>query len=144
MGGIKLKSTAGGSTTLTTDPSLLTDEEVSITKAQWDAMVAGTATAWVRFDGVTGAIKDSFNVSTVVRNATGDYSITFSSPMDNANYSFSMNGVGILLSNASVISYNVKFGTVPLAGSINMQAHRDNGLGFDATDVSLTIHGGKA
>ena len=49
----------------------------------------GVATAWVNFDGTTTppTIRDSYNVSSVARLATGNYEIYFTTPMDNANYS---------------------------------------------------------
>lgn len=45
-------------------------------------------TAWVNFDGTTTppTIKDSYNVSSVVRNSTGFYDIYFKTQMDNVNY----------------------------------------------------------
>jgi len=46
-----------------------------------------TASAWVNFDGTgTVAIRDSFNVSSVTDNGTGDYTVTFTTAMANANY----------------------------------------------------------
>ena len=57
--------------------------------------------AWVNFDGTrdtTGAtstantnrlIRSSGNVASVLRNGTGDYTITFTTAMSNANYSVS-------------------------------------------------------
>ncbi|RLB72327.1 MAG: hypothetical protein DRH06_11560, partial [Deltaproteobacteria bacterium] len=44
------------------------------------------ATAWVNFDGTDGSIRDSFNVSGVVRNSVGDCTVSFSEPMKNGNY----------------------------------------------------------
>ncbi len=47
----------------------------------------GRAKAWIHFDGQsTVAIRDSFNVSTLTDNGTGDYTISFSSAMANTNY----------------------------------------------------------
>ena len=45
-------------------------------------------TAWVNFDGTTTppTIRDSYNVSSVVRTATGQFSVYLSTPMDNVNY----------------------------------------------------------
>lgn len=44
-------------------------------------------TAWVNFNGVgTPVIRGSYNVSSVVSNSAGDYSINFTTAMDNANY----------------------------------------------------------
>ena len=47
----------------------------------------GRAKAWIHFDGQdTVAIRDSFNVSSLTDNGTGDYTITFDSAMANTNY----------------------------------------------------------
>ena len=48
----------------------------------------GRAKAWVNFDGSAGAVsvRGSFNVSSVAENATGDYTINFTTAMSNANY----------------------------------------------------------
>lgn len=43
--------------------------------------------AWVNFNGSTAAIRASFNVSSVVRNGTGDYSINFTNSLPDINYS---------------------------------------------------------
>ena len=48
--------------------------------------------AWVNFDGTTNTagyctIRDSGNVSTVVDNGTGDYTINFTTAMPDVNYS---------------------------------------------------------
>ena len=58
------------------------------------ADLAGTskkqlAKAWVKFDGKTGStatVKDSYGITSVVRNSTGDYTVTFSSAFANTNY----------------------------------------------------------
>jgi len=50
---------------------------------------ARIAKAWCRFDGAAAAasmIDDSYNVSSMTDNGTGDYSINFSTAMTNADY----------------------------------------------------------
>lgn len=43
--------------------------------------------AWVNFNGVTTAtVRASFNVSSVTRNATGDYTVNFTTALPDANY----------------------------------------------------------
>lgn len=44
--------------------------------------------AWVNFNGTTspGTIRASFNVSSVTRNGTGDYTVNFTNAMIDANY----------------------------------------------------------
>lgn len=45
--------------------------------------------AWVNFNGTTspGTIRASFNVSSVTKNGTGDYTINFTTSLADANYS---------------------------------------------------------
>ena len=50
--------------------------------------VTTNALAWVNFNGVTTAtIRSSYNVSSVTRNGTGDYTVNFSNALSDANYS---------------------------------------------------------
>jgi hypothetical protein len=48
-----------------------------------------TCKAWVTFDGFTGTIRASSNVSAVTRNATGSYVLTFPVALADANYAWS-------------------------------------------------------
>jgi hypothetical protein len=51
------------------------------------------ARAWVNFDGTTATpstIRGSGNVSSITRNATGDYTVNFTTAMPNANYTSSI------------------------------------------------------
>lgn len=49
--------------------------------------IMGSAKAWVNFNGSGGAtIRASYNVSSVVRNATGDYTVNFTNALADANY----------------------------------------------------------
>lgn len=45
--------------------------------------------AWVNFNGTTspGTIRASFNVSSVTKNGTGDYTVNFTNALTDANYS---------------------------------------------------------
>jgi len=51
-----------------------------------------TAKAWVNFNGTTspGTIRSSYNVSSITKNGTGDYTVNFATPMADANYSFNV------------------------------------------------------
>jgi len=49
----------------------------------------GICKAWVNFNGLSGAspvIRASFNVSSVTRNSTGNYTLAFTSALSDANY----------------------------------------------------------
>jgi len=52
--------------------------------------ITGSAKAWVNFQGgngtSAGTINNSFNVSSITVNGTGDYTINFTTAMSNINY----------------------------------------------------------
>lgn len=49
--------------------------------------VATNALAWVNFNGNNGSIRASYNVTSVTRTATGNYTVTFTNALADANYS---------------------------------------------------------
>jgi hypothetical protein len=60
-----------------------------------EQIAQGRAKAWVNFDGTFGTspytianegISDSFNVTSVTDNGTGNYTVNFTNDMPNANY----------------------------------------------------------
>jgi hypothetical protein len=44
--------------------------------------------AWVNYNGSTQVKNGSFNVSSVTRNGTGDYSVNFTTAMPDTNYAY--------------------------------------------------------
>ena len=100
--------TAGG----LPDASVITADiaDANVTAAKLSGAQTGSAPiygcrAWVNFDGTrneadTGAstnganvkIRGSGNVSSVLKNGTGDYTVTFTTAMVDANYSWTVNG----------------------------------------------------
>jgi hypothetical protein len=54
--------------------------------------MTGICKAWVNFNGTgTVAIRDSFNVSSITDNGTGDYTVNFTTAMPDANYTAGAN-----------------------------------------------------
>jgi hypothetical protein len=49
-------------------------------------VIQGSAKAWVNFDGSGGAIRNSFNVSSITVIGTGQYTVNFTTAMPNTNY----------------------------------------------------------
>jgi len=49
----------------------------------------GVCRAWVNFTGSSGSINQSFNVSSITRNGSGDYTLAFTNNLANANYAVS-------------------------------------------------------
>jgi hypothetical protein len=50
--------------------------------------MSGIAKAWVNFNGSTGAIRVSFNVASITKNASGSYTVNFTNAMPSADYGF--------------------------------------------------------
>jgi hypothetical protein len=50
------------------------------------SVVSGGAKAWANFNGATGATRATFNVTSVTRNGTGDYTVNFTTAFTDANY----------------------------------------------------------
>lgn len=48
--------------------------------------IQGSAKAWVNFNGIpTVSIRKAYNVSSITRNGTGDYSVNFTNAISDAN-----------------------------------------------------------
>ena len=101
--------------------------------------------AWVNFDGTTNVggfctIRDSYNVTSVTYNGTGDYTINFTNALSNANYSVSgcadrSSSVGSV---TIIETYSV---ATTLIGSVKIQVQR-SGVGLvDTPTVSIQIFG---
>jgi hypothetical protein len=68
------------------------------------------ARAWVNFDGTNGAIRASGNVSSVVRNGVGDYTINFTLAMPDANYAVA--GTGAIISILAISTTSCRVYTI--------------------------------
>ena len=55
--------------------------------------IKGSAKAWVVFNGSTAVINASFNVSSITKNGTGNYTITFTTAMPDAYFVTNFNYV---------------------------------------------------
>ena len=94
--------------------------------------------AWVNFNGVTTAtIRASFNVSSVTRNGTGDYTVNFTNAMPDANYAY----------NASSSNYNGNLGVItqlwntsaPTTNSIRFGTFNNTPGAADGISVCIAI-----
>jgi hypothetical protein len=48
--------------------------------------MTGIAKAWANFNGTAGTVTNSFNISSITRNSTGSYTLSFTTAMPNINY----------------------------------------------------------
>jgi hypothetical protein len=97
----------------------------------------GIAKAWVNFVGSTAVINGSFNVSSVTRNATGDYTINFTTAMTNANYAITF---GVLYG-ASTTTLVPCIYTTPTTTTYRMIVVNSAGVNADLALISTTVNG---
>ena len=90
------------------------------------------AKAWVNFNGTgTVAIRDSYNVSSITDNGTGNYTVNFSTAFSNANYCV----------NASVRNFSViaaSGGSITTTG-VTVNTNDSSMTSSDSTHVFVTI-----
>jgi hypothetical protein len=84
-----------------------------------DATV-GVCRAWVNFNGTgTPAIRASFNVSSITDNGTGDYTVSFTTAMSDANYSVVAGANGRATDTAPDTGVAVAVGATTTSGSVS-------------------------
>jgi hypothetical protein len=97
------------------------------------------ARAWVNFNGTNGSIRASGNVSSVVRNGVGDYTINFTTAMPDANYAVAgFANYGTSAATAGILTAGNVY--APLAGSVRIRTGDSaTGVGQDAQFVNVAI-----
>lgn len=103
--------------------------------------VTTNAIVWVNFGYVSSAItiRSSYNVSSVTRSGTGDYTVNFTNTLSDANYA----AVTSAASNATN-PYSEGYDCYPITfatSSIRIIYEADNNTGIDGAIVSLVIFG---
>jgi len=100
-----------------------------------DNAIYGSAKAWVNFNGNSGAspvIRQSYNVSSVTRNSAGNYTVTMTNAMVDANYSVSY--LCRLESNSGAYQCpNLAYGNVPTTTAFNIVCFSNSGGFTDST-----------
>ena len=103
-----------------------------------DYVVNGSAKAWVNFNGTgTIAARDSLNLSGLLDNGTGDYTVTISSAMSNANYCYTALG-GDTSGSLSVRIENPSNRTTT---TIDLISYNTSNAQLDIQDVNSLFHG---
>jgi hypothetical protein len=97
----------------------------------------GVARAWATWTGSTGAILGSFNVSSITRTAAGQYTVSFTTAMPNANYSCTTGGAMNSGSNSAYVStgsVGTNTASTVYIGSVNSGGYTD--LAY----IAITVH----
>ena len=113
--------------------TLQTSGQISGTAVSVDAdyLAYGSVKMWVNFDGTgTIASRDSFNLSSLADNGTGDYTATFTNAMGNANHApqgvgqnSASTGLGLMYNPFSVTTTNTQMKYVNNDAAARDSAH---------------------
>lgn len=90
--------------------------------------IQGSAKAWVSFVGSTAAVNASYNVSSVVRNSTGNYTVNFTSAFVDTKYA------AIQGNNYSAVGYVPQI-LAMTTGSCTLASYNTVGAANDPTSV---------
>ncbi len=98
------------------------------------------AKAWVNFNGTTspGTIASSYNVSSVTKVGTGNYTVNFIAAMADANYSPILT-VGDAA--ASTVNYAASIKPSLTNSSFGILAQNSNGSDIDLSIVTIAVFG---
>ena len=113
----------------------ISDSQITNAKLASDQQKA-LAKAWVNFNGTgTVAIRDSFNVSSITDNGTGDYTVNFTTNLANANFAVAVSGCDSTESEPpSPVNFAVKDFSVS-----NVQIFMRLGTSSHDTDITTVI-----
>jgi hypothetical protein len=97
--------------------------------------------AWVNFDGTTATpstIRGNGNVSSVTKNATGDYTVNFTTAMPDANYGTQVTSDSNLGANANIQGGIYPGGTYSTT-AVRIFVHLGSNGGFDRSRVCVSV-----
>ena len=123
-------------------PTLVEDTIQADTMLSDNFVGKNACTAWVNFDGTTTppTIRDSFNVSDVVRTSTGKYVVNFTTDMDTTSY-------GANISHDDGFTQDTNGGeqySDKTISSVKCSTYiTSSSVGRDAENITLHIIGGK-
>lgn len=90
--------------------------------------IQGSAKAWVSYNGVGGAIRASYNVTSVTKNGTGTYTVNFTNAFADSNY---VANIGVAYTGGAVL-FKGDDATAPTASSFKFVVYNTGGSVIDA------------
>jgi len=102
----------------------------------------GIAKAWLQYNGSAGTIYNSFNVTSVTKNGTGDYTVNFTTVMPSANYAIVGNAAGIPSTANVFIQPNTYSGPTiqaPTASAFRFDCVIAGGTTYDSTYINIAV-----
>jgi len=107
--------------------------------------IRGSAKAWVNFTGSTATIRSSYNVSSITRNSTGDYTVNFTTAFSDANYSIcgvASPSYGVANGNLSIDAQTSSLSeSAPTTSAFRCLTRQNNDVMYDAKYVNVSVFG---
>lgn len=97
------------------------------------------ARAWVNFAGATGAITQSHNVSSVTRNAVGDYTINFTNAMTDTGYVVA--AFTVAASGSGLTGFYESSSTARTTSAVRVFCCQNAGTGIDTSAQQIVVFG---
>ena len=98
--------------------------------SSWSQIGGATAaSAWVRFNGVTGTIESSYNVSSITDLGVGSKSANFITPFQNADYASFCGTNSVIISNVNNVS----------PSSATARTSNSDGISIDSNQISIVV-----
>jgi hypothetical protein len=94
---------------------------------------------WVNFNGITSVIQSSYNVSSITKVSTGNYTVNFAVAMTDAKYSVCTSCLAYYSTLAT--RAGVANGTILSTSSVTINAGGDYNSSQDSTGVYVQIFG---
>jgi len=97
------------------------------------------AKAWVNFNGTTspGTIRSQYNVSSITKNGTGDYTVNFATALADANYSGNISSSNTTVPDGPIVSIQ----SISTTSAFISVAGRLAGAANDSALVLFTVFG---
>jgi hypothetical protein len=104
--------------------------------------IKGSALVWVNFVGSSGSVNAQYNVSSVTRNGTGDYTINFTNAMVDTNYAIAGACKLSTFGNADVaiVGFYRNTASPNLTTSARINTTNTGGSAEDPTIVTFIVH----
>jgi hypothetical protein len=132
---VDTQSTATWETGTSTTEGIVSPAKV---KAAITELAESPVKAWVNFDGTgTVSIRESFNVTSITDNGTGDYTVNFDTALVDANYAVALGGERELGSSSSAFGFQKAKNRA--TGSIEVLTANSGGSPTDWLFVDLTV-----
>ena len=107
----------------------------------------GLAKSWLSYNGDSASTRDSFNVSSVTDNGTGDYTTNIDNDMNNSSYAVTgaISAVGSVNSNVNVLQIHSSAANTlvdPSTGAFRaISVHDPNDEKQDVDYFTVSVHG---